>query len=134
MPIFDMCVMPDLNEKFGEASLNDQHWYPVEKSVCTRRFDFSMGSLRSRVPQSQSERVPWSEVIWIHWDYGEIRIEQSQEYIRGKMTVLLCRYRKIEVCTTKLHIQRHGIEKKAQLHNKLCVEYYIFTINYMREK
>ena len=40
-----MCVMPDLNEKFGGASLNDHHWYPVEKSVCTRRFDFSMGSL-----------------------------------------------------------------------------------------
>ena len=25
IPIFDMCVMPDLNEKFGGASLNDHH-------------------------------------------------------------------------------------------------------------
>ena len=40
-----MRVMPDLNEKLGGASLNNHHWYPVEKSVCTRRFDISMGSL-----------------------------------------------------------------------------------------
>ena len=61
MPIFDMCVMPDLNDKFGGASLNDHHWYPVEKSVCTRRFDFSMGSLS--LPISQATSTQLSETL-----------------------------------------------------------------------
>ena len=45
MPIFDMCVPPDLDENLHEASLSDHNWYPVEKSVCTQRFEISVGSL-----------------------------------------------------------------------------------------
>ena len=57
-----------------------------------------------KVSLRHSERVPWSEVSWLHWDYSlKIRIEyKSQE--------------------------------QAHLHNKLCLEYYEFTINYMWER
>ena len=89
MTIFDMCVMPDQNEKFVGASLNDHRRYPVEKSVCTRRFDFPMGSsnaVESSTPilyDAQSSHIN-SYCTLHHHDHDKIIMTRCFNEIKKK--------------------------------------------------